>query len=190
MKRFTHADRHTSRAPGGACAFLVVAGLVVAGDGCAQNVAPDLTASQQKELPSTSAQTATAARPTIVSRINVSFKLDPQLSGATYGGERWLSPSTFTSSIQQGNEATVEARVEPVDAKGQPVTTNPSWTAADPAMVVVSPISPGVTSHVLITVKHAGESKLTVVADGFSHEMLIKARSLGNGRGLQVAISQ
>lgn len=92
--------------------------------------------------------------------------------------------------MQEGKEATVEAKVEAVDAKGQPVHTSPTWTAADPAMVVVSPISPGATDHVRITVTRAGESELTVAADGVSKELLIKATSVANGRGMQVAISQ
>ncbi len=33
--------------------------------------------------------------------IQVSFKLDPRLSGPTYGGERWISPPTYMGANAQ-----------------------------------------------------------------------------------------
>ena len=71
--------------------------------------------------------------------ITVLFKLDPRLSGGTYGGERWLSPPTFTSAAQGGTVGTVDARVKGVDDKGRPVDIVPEWTATNPEMVTVTP---------------------------------------------------
>src|SRR5439155_27115962 len=50
------------------------------------------------------------------SGIRVTFKLDPRLSGPTYGGERWVSPQTYSGANAQD---AVEARVFAVDDKGR-----------------------------------------------------------------------
>jgi hypothetical protein len=122
--------------------------------------------------------------------LNISFKLDPRLSGGTYGGERWVSPPTFSSVVQEGKEATVDAIVKGLDGRGAPVRIDPNWTATDPSMVIVAPVSPGQNDHVQITVKHAGETTLTIVALGISKELRIKATSDASGGGLQVTITQ
>jgi FKBP-type peptidyl-prolyl cis-trans isomerase len=97
-----------------------------------------------------------------------SFKLDPRLAGGTYGGERWVSPPTFTGAAAQD---TVEARVEGTGPKGQPVKISPRWTSSNPEMVTVSPEE---GSSVKITVKRAGESSLRVTAQGLYRELAIK----------------
>lgn len=138
-------------------------------------------------------QSSPAPQPTVEARprsaIRISFRLDPRVSGPTYGGERWLSPPTYASAAQPGNEATVEARVHGVDASGRSIRIRPAWTAADPGMIVVSPVAPGQLDHVQIRVKHPGESKLKVASLGTSRELLVKARSLG-GKAIQVEIAQ
>jgi hypothetical protein len=123
-------------------------------------------------------------------RLNISFKLDPRLSGGTYGGERWVSPPTFSSVVQEGKEATVDAIVKGLDGRGAPVRIDPNWTATDPSMVIVAPVSPGQNDHVQITVKHVGETKLTIVALGVSKELSISATSDASSGGLQVTITQ
>lgn len=123
-------------------------------------------------------------------RIEVSFKLDPRLSGGTYGGEHWVSPPTFSSAAQLGTEATLETRVRVVDNQGVPVKTALSWTAADASLVSVSPVSPGETDHVQITVKRIGETKLVITAAGATKELRVKATAIANGRGIQVDIAQ
>jgi hypothetical protein len=122
--------------------------------------------------------TATASPITIT----LSFKMDPRLSGPTYGGERWVSPPTYTGAAAQD---TVEARAQAIDANGRPSDASFRWTPADPQMLSVSP---GQGDRVKIAVKHAGESKLKVVAQGSSRELLVKAKSLG--KTIQVEIVQ
>ena len=123
-------------------------------------------------------------------RIEVSFKLDPRLSGGTYGGEHWVSPANFSSAVQAGTEANVEVRVRALDSLGAPMTIGPTWSAADPTMLIVSPISPGATDHVLITVKRIGETKLVIAASGATKVLCVKASAVANGRGVQVDIAQ
>jgi FKBP-type peptidyl-prolyl cis-trans isomerase FklB len=148
----------------------------------AQNETPDSEAGivqQQAAEPSA----ATSAAP--LSDIRVSFKLDPRLSGATYGGERWIATSPFTSLAQVGTQATVEVKADGVAQNGAPVRTAVEWTPTDPGMISVVP---GENSQVKITVHHAGESKLTVASDGVSKQLLVKAKYVGNAT--QVEISQ
>jgi len=125
--------------------------------------------------------------PPSLTDIRILFKLDPLLSGPTYGGERWLSPATFTSAAQAGTVGTVDVKVRGVDARGRPVNIVPEWTAADPDMVTVTP-GQKQKDEFRITVKRAGESKLTVASQGFSKELVVKAKNLGNA--IQVEISQ
>jgi hypothetical protein len=120
-----------------------------------------------------------------LSDIRVSFKLDPRLSGATYGGERWIASTPFTSLAQVGTQATVEVKGEGVAENGAPVRAPVEWTPADPGMISVVP---GENSQVKITVHHAGESKLTVASNGVSKQLLVKAKYVGNAT--QVEISQ
>jgi len=120
-----------------------------------------------------------------LSDIRVSFKLDPRLSGATYGGERWIVSSPFTSLAQVGTQATVEVKANGVAKNGAPVRAAVEWTPADPEMISVAP---GENSQVKITVHHAGESKLTVASNGVSKQLLVKAKHVGNAT--QVEISQ
>jgi len=123
---------------------------------------------------------STAASPAI-GGIRSSFKLDPRLMGGTYGGERWVSPATYTGASAQD---TVETRVEGTDAQGRPVKIRPTWTPADPEMVTVSP-SEG--NLVKITVKHAGESSLEVASNGISRKLSIKAKQQGNAMQVEIA---
>jgi hypothetical protein len=121
--------------------------------------------------------------------VRVSFKLDPRLVGATYGGERWVSPSTYSGPAQPGPEATVEARVHGVDSRGRTVAIHPRWEAADPGLVVVAPVRPGELDHVRITVKHPGKTVVKLVAPGISRELSVQASAVG-GHGIQLEIAQ
>jgi len=115
--------------------------------------------------------------------ITVTFKLDPRLSGGTYGGERWVSPPTYTGASAQD---TIEARVGGTNAKGRPVRISATWTASDPEMVTVTP---GQKNEFRITVKRTGECKLTVASQGVSKELVVKAKKLGSN-AIQVEIIQ
>ena len=120
------------------------------------------------------------------SRLTVSFKLDQRLSGPTYGGPRWVSPPTL-SFAQGGAQLTVEAKTQGIGADGHPMDISAEWTPADPEMVTVTR---GQKNEVTITVKREGESKLKLAAQGVAKELSIKAKSIANGSGLQVEISQ
>jgi hypothetical protein len=176
-------------------AVLAPIALLVAINTCA--AAADLAAmpatagsSQQGASPPKPAPASSSLTAQYGLRLNVSFKLDPRLRGGTYGGERWVSPPTFSSVVQEGKEATVDAIVKGLDGRGAPVRIDPNWTATDPSMVIVAPVSPGQNDHVQITVKHAGETTLTIVALGISKELRIKATSDASSGGLQVTITQ
>jgi FKBP-type peptidyl-prolyl cis-trans isomerase FklB len=114
--------------------------------------------------------------------IMVSFKLDPRLSGGSYGGERWVSPPIYTGSSGQD---VVEARASGVGTKGQAIPINPKWVASDPAMVTISPDQ---GEQVKITVKSVGESRVQVTADSVTKELLIKAEYLPS-KVIQVQIT-
>ncbi len=123
-----------------------------------------------------------AAPVATVTDIRLSFKVDPRLIDSTYGGERWVSSPTYMGANAQD---TVEAQAQGVDGKGTPTKISPQWIPSAPEMVTVSP-SQG--DRVKITVHHAGESKLKVAAQGFSKELVVKAKYLG--KFIQVEITQ
>jgi len=114
--------------------------------------------------------------------IQLSFKLDPRLSGATYGGERWVSPPTYQGSSGQN---AVEAKASLVDASGRPTKSTIDWKASDPEMVAVSPAR---GEQVTITVKRAGESSLTLTSGAVSRKLGVKAVDRNGAR--QVSITQ
>lgn len=133
---------------------------------------PAWAAGDEKEVPAAAPQATIA----------VAFKLDPRLSGSTYGGERWVSPKTFTGASAQD---TVEARAVVSDSRGRPLKVSPSWTSSDPEATAVAPAHGG---QVRITVKRPGESSVTVTSGGASRKLAVKATQ-ANGRW-QVNISQ
>lgn len=113
--------------------------------------------------------------PTARESISVSYRLDPRLAGGTYGGERWIKGPSYTSSAQPGPAAVIEAKAAAT-----------KWTASDPSMVTVAPVSPG---RVRITVRKPGESRLTLSDEHAMTELVVRGRSVGNS-ALQVEIAQ
>jgi hypothetical protein len=140
----------------------------------------------QKELKSKRAavQSEKPGPPKDLAGISVTFKLDPRLATGIYGGERWVSPPTYTK-VGEGKTVTVEARAHGLDANRRPVAVIPKWTSSDPAMVT---ITPGERNQVTITVQRPGESSLHVTAQDASKELAIKAAYQNNV--LQVDITQ
>jgi FKBP-type peptidyl-prolyl cis-trans isomerase len=128
------------------------------------------------------AQEAAGPATTSVKGITFSFKMDPRLSGGSYGGERWISPPTYTGASGQD---VIEARASGVGAQGQAIPISPKWIASDPAMVTISPYQ---GEQVKITVKGVGESKVQVTADGVTKELLIKGENLPS-KAIQVQIT-
>jgi hypothetical protein len=137
--------------------------------------------SLQRELQrqSLASQTATKA-----SDIEISFKLDSRVTKSMYMGDRWVSPPVF-AIVQQGQEATIEARANVVDAGGRSLKVNSEWRAEDPEMVLIQPVSDG---QVNIIVRRSGESRLRVVSQGVSKTMGINAKYKEDS--IQVEISK
>jgi FKBP-type peptidyl-prolyl cis-trans isomerase len=121
-------------------------------------------------------------RAAAVSDIKLTFKVDPRLTSGVYGGERWISPSTYMGATAQH---TVETKAVGIGANGNPIRINPDWIPSEPDMVTVSPNS---GDAVTITVKRAGESRLVIKAQQISRDLAIKAASQ-NGF-MQIEITQ
>lgn len=119
-------------------------------------------------------------RPEQAGVIQLSFKLDPRLSGATYGGERWVSPSTYQGSTGQ---STVEVKGSLVDAGGRPTKATIDWKPSDPEMVIVSPAR---GERVTITVKRVGETSLTLTSGAVSRKLTVKAVDRNGARQLTI----
>jgi FKBP-type peptidyl-prolyl cis-trans isomerase FklB len=126
------------------------------------------------------AQTSSPEQSSVKS-ITLSFKLDPRLQNATYGGEKWVSVPYRGANAQD----TVEVRAQGLDVNGRPTKIDPEWIPSDPEMVTVTPAR---GEQVKITVKRAGESKLKISAQGLSRELILKATYLG--KSIQVEITQ
>ncbi len=109
----------------------------------------------------------TAGSAATLARIEIEYKMDPRVSRGLYMGERWITPPTYITTLDN-----VEIRARGVDAKGATVAIRPQWIPSDPEMVMVTP-SEG--SQAKITVKRAGESRLEVKAGGVSKELAFKA---------------
>jgi len=128
---------------------------------------------------------AAPAEPGPLAEIRVSFKLDPRLTGSMYMGDRWVSPSAFTSTLQAGEEITVEAQVRGFDARRKAISIKPKWSAVDPDMITITPDEGDL---VKITVKREGESILKIFSGEITKEMRIKG--VRKGDGMQAEISQ
>ncbi len=124
-----------------------------------------------------------AATASALAGINVSFKVDPRITRGLYMGDRWV-PLPY-AQVGEAKQVTVEARAEGVDDRGKPVSVNPQWTPADPALVTVTP---GQGNAVKITALRPGESSLQVTSQGVSRGLAVKAAY--KGEVLQVEISQ
>ena len=126
-----------------------------------------------------------SAPPVATTNFQVSFKLDPRLLGPTYGGERWVSPSTYGPIAETGKTYSVTARAYRIDAKGNALQMTADWTPADSNMVTVSP-SQG--HEVNITIQRAGETSVQVISGELLTMLSIKAVYKNNI--IQVEISQ
>jgi len=163
--------------------MLTLVGFLLSSDGCA----PAL----QREEPIKADVSATPVNPDsnavpspTLTGITISFKLDPRITRGSYMGDRWVSPPTY-ARVGEEKELTVDAKVRGLDAKGRPKDISPTWTPSDPDMVTVTP---GQGNQVLITVKHAGESSLTVTYGVVTKKLDIKA--VRQNGGLRVDITQ
>jgi hypothetical protein len=113
--------------------------------------------------------------------ISVFFKLDPRLT-AGYGGDRWVSPPTYTR-VGDAKRAVIEARAQAQSATQEAGALQ--WTSSDPAMVHVTPDKGGAVS---ITVTRAGASKIRITSGDITKELAVKAEHRNDA--LQVEISQ
>jgi len=161
-----------------------------AGPGAAPAASADVSSgvdeSQPAKAPESPAPAAGAAppvsRPSVRSGLTLSFKLDPRLSGGSYGGEKWVSPPTYLGAAAQD---TVEIKARGTDERGRPVRVRPTWVASDPSMVTLSP-SQG--EEVRLTVLRAGQSTVEVTSAGLSKRLAVRADY--RDKAIQVAIVQ
>lgn len=120
-------------------------------------------------LPSAREPVSTAA----ASSIEVSFRLDPRLTGGLGMGDRWVSPPTYTSAAHTGADVSILARARARDSSGRQLKdAMPIWTPADPGMVAVAP---GERGAVRITVKRSGRSDVTVTSGGAAKKLTVAA---------------
>ena len=135
-------------------------------------------------------QTATSAvapvpRTATLARLAVSYKMDPRLATGQYGGERWVSPATYTR-VGDEKRCTIETRVQGLSANGRPAAiVNPRWTSSDSTMVTVTPEE---GTQVTMTVLRPGESTVRVSSLGVTRELVISAAYRNSV--LQVEIAQ
>jgi hypothetical protein len=116
--------------------------------------------------------------------MSVFFKLDPRLT-SQYGGDRWVSPPTYTR-VGDATGAVIEARAQAqAGARGTRPVAPPQWTASDPGMVDVTA---GKGGAVTITVKRPGTSNIRITSGELTKQLAVKAVTRDNA--LQVAISQ
>ena len=118
--------------------------------------------------------------------IKVSFKLDPRITRGMYMGERWVSPPTY-AAVKEGNEVTVEAMAEGLDAQGNRIDISPEWKAGDPAMITISPDK---GSKVNLTMLKDGQSEITVAFGGVSKKLEVKARHQDNAMRVEITQPQ
>jgi hypothetical protein len=111
-----------------------------------------------------------------VAALGVSFMVDPRLTRSLYMGARWVSPERFTLSGGR-DSATIAARVEGRDARGIGWPVIATWTAADPALVTVSPPDGDAVS---LTVHGPGKSTVRIDAAGVSRVLTVDATRRGD----------
>jgi FKBP-type peptidyl-prolyl cis-trans isomerase FklB len=116
-----------------------------------------------------------------LANIEISYKVDPRLTKGLYMGDRWVSVPTYSGTAGQD---VVEVRVHGLDAKGAAAAIRAQWVPSDPEMVTVSPRE---GNEVKVTVKRAGESRLTVTSQGLSKELAIKASQKGGAIQVEIA---
>jgi FKBP-type peptidyl-prolyl cis-trans isomerase FklB len=122
-------------------------------------------------------------RPVDLPRLVVSFKLDPSMMGGSYAQPGWVTPQVYQGVSGQN---TVEAKVDGIDASGNPVRgIKAEWIPEDPEMVTVST---GQDNLVKILIHRPGQSNVMVVSDEMTQTLSINAITT-NGV-LQVVISQ
>jgi hypothetical protein len=113
----------------------------------------------------------------------VSFMLDPRLTTSVYMGERWVTPETFTL-VHEGEVVPVHARAHLADRNGRS-DVSASWTSADHDMLAVSLQE---AHQVEITVRHTGQTTLTVTHGESSRTLIVMASQ--NAGVWRVDISQ
>jgi FKBP-type peptidyl-prolyl isomerase-like protein len=115
--------------------------------------------------------------------ISVFFKLDPRLT-ASYGGDRWVSPPTYTR-VGDATGVVIDARGQARNGANKAAAAPLQWSSPDPGMIQVTPDKGGAVS---IAVKRAGTSSIRIASGALTKELAVKAES--NNNALTVEISQ
>ena len=146
-----------------------------------QDVRTVITAlrSEQTQKDTERRQALLAARK--LSDIRVSFKQNAPKGDSPESSDSWVSPPVYATT-----QDTVEAKADGLSGTGKLTGIVPRWTSADPEMIVVSPTD---GNAVIISVRHPGESKVTVASRGISKQLTVKAKHT-DGNAIQVEINQ
>ena len=116
-----------------------------------------------------------------ITRVHLTYKRDPRQVDPYRGIKPWVDGPSFTGATAQD---TVEVRAEGVDAASKVIKISPQWTPSDAEMVTVSP-SRG--DDVKITIHRPGESQLKIDYQGFSMDLVVKARNVGKFLVFEIA---
>lgn len=103
--------------------------------------------------------------------IQVSYKLDPRITGGVHVGERWVSPPMY-DIISSRATYTIEARVEGVSATGERSTIPAVWLAANRGVARITPTHDNI---VAIQIYAQGDTHLEVSAAGFTQTLELAA---------------
>jgi hypothetical protein len=146
-----------------------------------QEITATLASLRKAHQQKLTAAQASAGKPvTSTPGLMVFFKMDPRLTAA-YGGDRWVSPPTYTR-VGDGNSAVIEARAQ-VQTRG--AVPAPHWTSSDAGVVEVKPDK---GSAVTITVKRPGTGNIRITSGELTKELAVQAENRNNG--LYVEITQ
>jgi len=126
-----------------------------------------------------------AGRAIDLAAIVISFKLDPQLTRSLYMGDRWVSRTKYSTTVQTGGQVIFEARAVGKTKGGRPTVINPAWQIVDCNIVEVSPAR---GNAVTIVATKTGRCELVVSAGEISHVMTIDVVS--KNEGMQVTVTQ
>jgi hypothetical protein len=113
-----------------------------------------------------------AGAPARKSQLVVAFQLDRKLTQGQYLGDMWVSPPTFQFA-QPGDRYVVRARLQTLDASGEPIEVSGDWATRDPGMLAITRLQNG---EVQLDIGKPGHTELVVRAAGESKVLQVEAR--------------
>jgi hypothetical protein len=101
--------------------------------------------------------------------IQVSFKVREITSQSTYMGELFVPNIT---TVDVGQEVSVEAKAVGLDAQNKQVDINPTWKAGNPSMIAIAPDQ---GARVKLTILKPGQSSISVTVGEISKKLSVKS---------------